>query len=83
MIAGSRVARTDWVSRYVLPPVEEFATTRMLEARIRPTWLIWTALLLTLGAAFAFFQGWPNLALVMLILSTPLDLVAARLASSG
>jgi hypothetical protein len=81
MIAGSRVARTDWASRYVLPPVEEFATARLLEARIRPAWLIWSALLLTLGAAFAFFQGWPNLALVMLILSTPLDLVAARLAT--
>lgn len=81
MIAGSRVARTDWASRYVLPPVEEFATARLLEARIRPAWLIWTSLVLTLGAAFAFFQGWPNLALVMLILSTPLDLVAARLAT--
>jgi hypothetical protein len=81
MIAGSRVARTDWASRYVLPPVEEFATARLLEARIRPAWLIWTSLVLTLGAAFAFFQGWPNLALVMLIVSTPLDLVAARLAT--
>jgi hypothetical protein len=81
MIANSRVVRADWASRYILPPVEEFATTRLLETRFRPAWLIWAALALTLGAAFAFVRGWPNLALVMLILSTPLDLVASRLAS--
>jgi hypothetical protein len=81
MIARSRVARKDWASRYVLPPVEDLATTQLLETRIRPAWLIWIALALTLGAAFAFARGWPNLALVMLILSTPLDLVAARLAT--
>ncbi|HXC73044.1 MAG TPA: NTP transferase domain-containing protein [Sphingomicrobium sp.] len=50
LIAGSRGGRTDWASRYVLPLVEEFATTELLETRVRPLWLIWAALLLTLGA---------------------------------
>ena len=81
MIANSRVARSDWASRYILGPVEEFATIQLLGARIRPAWLVWIALVLTLGAAGAFVRDWPNLALVMLILSTPLDLIAARLAT--
>ena len=41
LIAGSRQARTDWASRFVLPPVEEFATEQLMETGIRPGWLIW------------------------------------------
>ena len=33
LIAASRGARTDWASRYLLPPVEEFATERLMETR--------------------------------------------------
>jgi hypothetical protein len=60
--------------------IEEFATEQLMERRIRPEWLIWIALLLTLGAAFAFTRGWLWPALGLLIASTPLDLVARRLA---
>ena len=81
LIAGSRGARTDWASRYLLPPVEELATTQLLETGVRPGWLVWAALSLTLGAALAFTRGWPVAALVLLLLSTPLDLVASRLAT--
>ena len=81
LIAGSRGARTDWVSRLVLPPVEELATTQLLETTIRPGWLIWAALGLTIGAALAFMNGWLVAGLTLLILSTPLDLVASRLAT--
>jgi hypothetical protein len=81
LVAASRGARTDWASRYVLPLAEEFATEQLMETRVRPDWLIWAALALTLGAAVAFTRGWLGAALAMLVLSTPLDLVATRLAS--
>ena len=81
MIASSRGARTDWVSRYLLPPIEELATEQFMEGSIKPRWLIWIALALTLGAALAFLQGWPVLALVFLLVSSPLDIIASRLAT--
>ena len=81
LIAASRGARTDWVSRYILPPVEELATIQLLESSIRPTWLLWAALALALGAALAFASGWLVVGLALLVLSTPLDLVASRLAT--
>jgi hypothetical protein len=81
LIAGSRASRTDWASRYLLPPVEEFATTQLLETGVKPMWLIWAALGLTLVGAVCFARGWLGAGLVLLLLSTPLDLVAARLAT--
>lgn len=81
LVLASRGARRDWASRYILPLVEEFATEQLMERRIRPEWLIWAALLLTLVAAFAFTRGWLWPALGLLLVSAPLDLVARRLAS--
>jgi hypothetical protein len=81
LLAASRGARSDWASRYVLPVVEEFATEQLMETRVRPGWLIWAALALTLGGAFCFARGWLGAGLGMLALSTPLDLVASRLAT--
>jgi len=79
LIGNSRTPRTDLASRYVLPPLEDFATERLMETRVRPDWLVLAALVLTLGAAFAFTRGWFWPAVVMLVISTPLDLVARRL----
>jgi len=81
LLVGSRGARPDWVSRYLLPPVEEFATEHLMETGLRPTWLIWSAVLLTLGGAACFTRGWLGAGLVMLLASMPLDLIASRLAS--
>jgi hypothetical protein len=81
LIAGSRAARTDWASRYILPPVEDFVTEWLLETKVRPVWLVLIALALTVGGAVAFLKGWPVVALVLLVASTPLDLIAARIAS--
>lgn len=80
LLDGSRGARTDWVSRFLLPPVEEFATQQLMETSVRPAWLIWTALVLTAGAAVCFLRGWLGAGLILLLLSMPLDLVANRLA---
>ena len=81
LFEASRGARTDWASRYILPPVEEFATAQLTQTSVKPTWLVWSALALTVASAIAFLKGWPVAALALLILSTPLDIVAARLAT--
>jgi hypothetical protein len=81
LVQASRGDRNDWTSRYLLPPVEDFATEQLMETQVRPAWLIWAAVGLTLGAAVCFTRGWLGAGLVLLICSTPLDLIAARLAA--
>ena len=81
LLVSSRGGRDDWASRYILPIAEEVATERLMEARVRPEWLIWGALALTLGGAFAFNRGWLGVGLGLLVLSTPLDIIAQRLAT--
>jgi hypothetical protein len=80
LLLASRGARGDVISRFVLPLVEEVATERLMETRLRPEWLVRGAVALTLGAAFAFTRGWMWQGLLALVLSTPLDLVARRIA---
>lgn len=81
LLVGSRGLRPDWVGRFLLPPVEEFATEQLMETGVRPPWLMWGALALTLGGALCFTRGWLAAGLVLLLLSMPLDLIASRLAS--
>jgi hypothetical protein len=81
LLVASRTAREDAVSRYLLPIVEEVATEKLMETGVRPAWLVQAALAMTLGAAFCFTRGWHWGAVALLILSTPLDLVAQRLAA--
>ena len=80
LLVGSRVARDDWASRYILPIIEEFSTERLMETRVKPAWLVSFALTLTLAAAFGFTRGWLWSSVGLLLLSTPFDLVAERLA---
>jgi hypothetical protein len=80
LVAASRGLRRDWSSRYLLPLIEDFATERLMDTRVRPEWLMWAALSLTVAAAFSFTRGWFTAALLMLVLTTPLDLTARRLA---
>jgi len=79
LLLASRGARTDWVSRYLLPVVEEIATERLMETRVRSEWLTGLAVALSVAAAFAFTRGWLGAAVAMLVASTPLDLVARRI----
>ena len=81
LLHASRGKRTDWVSRFLLPPVEEMATEQLMETRIRPVWLVWGAIALTLAGGFCFLRGWLGAGLVLMLLSTPLDIVALRLAT--
>jgi len=74
-------ARDDWASRYVLPPLEQFATQRLMQTQLPPEWLVGLALLLTLAGAFCFSRGWLWPAVALMVVSTPLDLIGARLAT--
>jgi hypothetical protein len=80
LIQASRGGRTDFASRYILAPVEDLATEQLMETPVRPQWLILAALALTLGGAFCFTRGWLGAGLALVVLSTPLDLIAGRLA---
>ncbi len=81
LVQASRGDRKDWVSRYLLPALEDLATEQLMETPVRPLWLVWAALALTLGGAICFTRGWLGAGLVLILASTPLDLIAARLAS--
>jgi hypothetical protein len=81
LLVASRTAREDAVGRYLLPVIEELATERLMETAIRPAWLVQAAVTMTIVAAFCFTRGWHWGALALLLLSSPLDLVAQRLAS--
>jgi hypothetical protein len=81
LLTGSRGARTDWVSRFLLPPFEDLATEQLMETKVRPGWLIWAALLTTIAAAGCFLRGWLGAGLALLVLSAPLDIIANRLAT--
>ena len=80
LLVASRTARDDAVSRYILPVVEELATEQLMETAVKPSWLVHSALAMSVAAAFCFTRGWHWGALALLLLSTPLDLVAQRLA---
>lgn len=81
LIVGSRGSRRDWASRYVLPLVEELATERLLETRIRPESLVQGELALSLAAVAVFATGWLWVGLALLVVATPLSLIARRLAA--
>lgn len=81
LVRASRADRDDAASRYILPPLEDFSTEQLMETNVRPAWLLWAALILTLGAATCFTRGWLGAGLVMLLVSTPLDLIAGRLST--
>lgn len=80
LLVASRGGRDDWASQLVLPIVEEFATEKLMESRVRPDWLVWAAVLLTLIAALAILRGWPGVGAGLLVAASPLDLIARRLA---
>lgn len=79
LIVASRGARRDWASRYILPLVEEIATEKLLETRVRAQSLLQSALLLSIAGAIAFALGWLWTGLALLVATTPLGLIARRL----
>jgi hypothetical protein len=81
IIAGAHVRRGDWVSRYLLGPVERLATRLLMPTAVTPTAVGLAATLLLGLAGLAFASRWLGLGLAFLLLATPLDGVGERLAS--
>ncbi len=81
LLAGSRERRRDWPSRFLLPPLEDFLAAQALRLPLQPSWLLAGALLLILGAALAVTRGAAPWALGLLLLASPLDRLADRLAT--
>ncbi len=78
---GSTGAREDWASRYLLAPVEASATRALMPSAVTPAWLYVGAGVLTGLAAILFAGGWLWMGGLMLLLATPLDGIAERLAA--
>jgi len=81
MLAASKGARSDWVARWLLPPLEDWLTARLAGTTIRPSWIFALSIGLALGAAAAFLTGHGWIAMALLVLTLPLDLVARRVAA--
>ena len=81
IVAGAHVHSRDWVSRYLLGPVERLATHALMPSAVTPTALGLGATLLMGLAGLAFGKHWLGLGLGFLLLATPLDGIAERLGS--
>ncbi|HEX8468074.1 MAG TPA: hypothetical protein VF620_09755 [Allosphingosinicella sp.] len=81
IVAGAHVRRSDWVSRYLLAPLERLATRTLMPTAATPTALGLGATLLMALAGLAFAKHWLGLGLAFLLLATPLDGIAERLGS--
>jgi hypothetical protein len=81
ILAGAHVRRKDWVSRYLLSPIERAATAALMPTGVTPTAVgLGAALLMVLGG-LAFTRQWLGLGLVLVLLATPLEGIGERLAS--
>jgi hypothetical protein len=81
LVDSSRHRRRDWPSRYLLPPIEDFLTRQLMGAPLRPSALLWASLALVIGAALLFTRGEPLWATGLLVVASPLDRLAERLAT--
>lgn len=81
IVAGAHVRRGDWVSRYLLGPVERLATRWLMPTAVTPTALGLAATLLMGLAGLAFARQWLGFGLALMLLATPLDGIGERLAS--
>ncbi len=81
IIEGAVARRDGWVSRYLLAPAEQAATKLLMRTRIMPDWLRLLAVGLTAVGVYCFARDWLLVGSLLLLLSTPLDDVADRLAT--
>jgi hypothetical protein len=72
--------RGAWISRYLLGPVERAATRSLMGYAVTPAALGGVAMVLSAFGAAAFAADFLWLGLALLLLSTPLDGIADRLA---
>ncbi len=80
ILAGANAGPRNWASRYLLSPVERLAAGAMMTGPVGVTAIGIGAVMLTALAAIAFFYDWRWVGLALLLLSLPLEGIAARLA---
>ncbi|HEY0627068.1 MAG TPA: hypothetical protein VGD10_10085 [Allosphingosinicella sp.] len=71
--------QTDWVSRYLLAPLEHAAVRRLMPTGVTPTQLSLLGLVLSGLSAISFSRSWLWAGLVLFLLATPLAGMAERL----
>lgn len=81
ILAGAGAGSADWVSRYFAAPVEKGLTRLLMPTQMGATTLCLIAAAATGLAAGAFAAGWLWLGVLLLLLATPLDGAAERLAA--
>lgn len=70
----------EWASRYLLAPIEAAAARALMPASIAAEWLRILAAVLTALGALLFVKHWLWAGVLALLLATPLDGIADRLA---
>jgi hypothetical protein len=70
-----------WASRWLLAPLERLFTRALMPSAVTPEWLYVAALVLTGVGGFLFTRGWLWPGAILLLLTTPLDGTAERLAA--
>jgi hypothetical protein len=78
---GVGAHRKDWVSRYLLGPLERLAVRRLMPTAVTPTALTLGGALLTALGGLAFANDWLALGMAFVLLATPLEGTAERLAA--
>jgi hypothetical protein len=81
ILEGAVTRRDSWSSRYLLAPAEQAATRLLMPTVVMPDWLRLLSVVLTAVAAFLFARHWLWVGGVLMLLSTPLDDIADRLAT--
>jgi hypothetical protein len=79
IVAAADGTGGSWAER-MLAPLERAGTTFLMGSPLSPQLLGFTAALLTLLGAISFYLGWHWIGLAKLLVATPLDGMAARLA---
>jgi hypothetical protein len=79
IFAGAGTGRPDWVSRFLLSPIEQAATRSLMSGPVSPATLGLAETLLILLAGLAFAWEWFGLGMAFLLLSTPLEGISERL----
>ena len=81
IVEGVGGARGDWASRYLLSPIEHSLTQWLMPSSVTPDWLHLLAATFTGLAVFLFAGDWLWTGGVFMLLATPLDGIAERLAA--
>jgi hypothetical protein len=81
IVVAAHARRPDWVSRYLLGPIERAATQALMPSGVTPVSIGLAATLLMVLATVAFAWHWLGLGLGLLLAATPLEGIGERLSA--